>query len=158
MQRPWNLPSLPVYSLATYSAESFNMNICTYVTAVSMQPKLYIIAVYQHTLSLEWMQQSNEAVLQLLHARQYGLVRYLGQKSGHIFPKQAWLQKKQLLTQWRQFTVLKEAAAYIQLQKIQTISCEGDHTLFLFKAVHFQSLSTDVLTTGILSAKKLIRI
>ncbi|HVZ26832.1 MAG TPA: flavin reductase [Sediminibacterium sp.] len=158
MQRPWNLASLPVYSLATYRAERLNMNICTYVTPISMQPKLYAIAVYQHTLTLQIMQQTEVAVLQLLHAGQYGLVRHLGQKSGHVFSKQLWLQQKQLLTSWKQFTVLKDAAAYVQLQKIQTISTEGDHVLFLYKALHFQSLSADILTTALLSAKKIIRI
>ena len=46
MTRPWNLLNLPVYSLATYQGEKVNMNICTYVSAVSMKPKQYMVAVY----------------------------------------------------------------------------------------------------------------
>ena len=45
MKRPWNIISPPVYSLVTYDEEGkVNMNICTYVSAVSMKPKMYSIA------------------------------------------------------------------------------------------------------------------
>ena len=46
MKRPWNIISPPVYSLVTYDEEGkVNMNICTYVSAVSMKPKIYSIAI-----------------------------------------------------------------------------------------------------------------
>ena len=51
MRKPWNLPHLPVHSLMTFDAEGrINMNICTYVTAVSLDPKRYAIAVYELSL------------------------------------------------------------------------------------------------------------
>jgi len=158
MQRPWNLPNLPVYSLATYWDGTVNLNICTYVSAVSMQPKLYMIAIYNHTETLQRMQQTNEAVLHLLNAQQHYLVRVLGKKSGSTFSKQHWLEKKYLLTAWNNLTVLKEAAAYVHLQKINTITTSGDHVLFLFKVLHAKSCSRNVLTTEILAQKKIITI
>ncbi|RTL51236.1 MAG: flavin reductase [Sphingobacteriales bacterium] len=158
MQRPWNLPSLPVYSLATYLDNGINMNICTYVSPVSMQPKIYAIAVYQNTQTLQWMNRTDEAVLQLLHADQYKLVRTLGQKTGITFNKQQWLEKNHHLTLWKTFPALSGAAAYVRLKKINTISIEGDHILFLCKALQYQSLSANILTTAILSNKKIIRI
>ena len=46
MKRPWNIISPPVYSLVTYDEHGkVNMNICTYVSAVSMKPKMYSIAI-----------------------------------------------------------------------------------------------------------------
>lgn len=158
MQRPWNLPSFPVYSFATYMNHAVNMNICTYVTPVSMRPKLYIVALYHNTRTLQWMQKTDEAVLQLLNENQYTLVRSLGQKSGLKFNKQEWLEKKQLLTYWNQFKVLHGAAAYVRLKKINTLDTEGDHVLFLCKVLQYQSLSANILTTAILSNKKIISI
>ena len=81
MQKPWNIPDLPVYSLATYADGMVNMNICTYVTKVSMSPGMYVIAVYEGTKTLENISTSDIAVLQLLHEEQHGLVRLLGKKS-----------------------------------------------------------------------------
>lgn len=158
MQRPWNLPNLPVYSLATYWEGTVNLNICTYVSAVSMQPKLYMIAIYHHTETLQRMLQTNEAVLHLLEARQHFLVRTLGKKSGTTFNKQQWLQNKYLLTEWNNLTVLKEAAAYVHLQKVNNITTPGDHTLFLFRVLHAKSCSRNILTTELLAQKKIITI
>ena len=58
---------VPVYSLVTYDGEKVNMNICTYVTAVSMKPKQYVVAVYHNTRSLQNLLESKSVVLQLLH-------------------------------------------------------------------------------------------
>lgn len=157
MQRPWNLPSFPVYSLATYHSDLVNMNICTYVTAVSMKPKIMAIALYQNTKSLENMMQTDHAVLQLLSLHQYPLVRTLGKKSGIKMDKNGWLSKNQRCTIWHGYQVLKECAAYMELQKIKAIPT-GDHTLFLFHVKRFNSINDALLTTEILGEKNIIRI
>lgn len=157
MKRPWNLPNLPVYSLATYAGEQVNFNICTYVSAVSMQPKLYAVAVYNNTQTLINLQRADWAVLHLLHANQYNLVNYLGKKSGLTFNKQAWLSRKKLLDTWQNLQVLQGAAAYVFLKKVNVMP-SGDHQLFLFEVLKYQSVSNDVLTTQELSAKNIIRI
>ena len=47
MRRPWNIINLPIYSLQTVDSNGkLNMNICTYVSVVSMKPKIYSIAIY----------------------------------------------------------------------------------------------------------------
>jgi len=97
MQRPWNIIDVPVYSLATYDNGIVNMNICTYVTGVSMKPKRYAIAIYEKTQTLKNLSANDNAVLQLLHHQQIKLVKVLGKKSGMDFDKQAYLSKKKQL-------------------------------------------------------------
>lgn len=157
MQRPWNLPSFPVYSLATYEGQNANMNICTYVTAVSMQPKIMAIAVYENTKTLENLRLGSEAVLQLLHPDQWNLVRVLGKKSGLHYDKSSWLKKKQLICEWQGYPVLEGSAAYMQLNQ-KDVLITGDHHLHLFEVMKFKTLKSDVLTTQMLNDKKIIRI
>lgn len=138
MKRPWNLIDTPVYSLATMHNGQANMNICTYVTAVSMQPKMYAIAVYHGSLSLQYMQQSTQAVLQLLQHDQYGIVPALGKKSGHIYNKINYLTKKNMLTSWEQHSVLTHAAAYLLLT-INSCHTTGDHDLYTCTVTKYKS-------------------
>ena len=50
MKRPWNIVDHAVYSLVSYDNENnINMNICTYVSAISMKPKVFMIAIYYGT-------------------------------------------------------------------------------------------------------------
>jgi flavin reductase (DIM6/NTAB) family NADH-FMN oxidoreductase RutF len=145
MRRPWNIVDQPVYSLATYVDGSFNMNICTYVTAVSMQPKLYAVAVYHNTKTLFNLQQSDVAVLQLMSISQIALVRTLGKKSGNNYDKVAYLQRKKTMTTWQGFPVLENAAALLLLHKKNVIT-SGDHDLYLFEVNKFTTLQeTDIL-------------
>ena len=157
MQRPWNLPSYPVYSLATQQGDHVNMNICTYVSALSMNPKIIGVALYENTKTLDNMLQSEIAILQLLHKDQLPLVRMLGKKSGMDWDKDAWLRKKQCMTLWHGHPVLSHCSAYMELTKKENFKT-GDHTLFLFEVKRYKSCNSDVLTTQMLSEKKIIRI
>jgi flavin reductase (DIM6/NTAB) family NADH-FMN oxidoreductase RutF len=156
MKKPWNIPNHPVYSLATYGNAEVNMNICTYVTAVSMKPKVYAIAIYHHTKSLYHMEQSETAVLQLLHNNQYPLVRQLGQKSGFEFDKHRYLNQKNLLTTWKGNPILKDISAAIHLQKTFSHPA-GDHTLFLFQVLSYHSFHPDYLTVQTLRDHHIVR-
>lgn len=157
MRKPWNLPDLPVHSLLTFGGENvINMNICTYVTAVSMAPKLYAIAVYEGTKTLQNLETNDLAVLQYLHPEQIKLVRHLGQKSGMSFDKNAWLRKGGRLTPWRGYEVLAGASAWVELHRIDHIPA-GDHELFLFDVVASKTLRPEVLTTTHLREGGLIR-
>ena len=50
MKRPWNIVDHAVYSLVSYDNENnINMNICTYVCAISIKPKVFMIAIYYGT-------------------------------------------------------------------------------------------------------------
>ena len=134
MRRPWNIVDVPVYSLATYDGEKVNMNICTYVSPISMKPKQYIVAIYYNTKTLSNISTSDAAVLQLLHQDHIHLVHPLGKKSGLKMDKAAWLDQHSLLMKWNEKPVLKGARAYIQLKKLGNADTGGDHELYWFEA------------------------
>lgn len=157
MTRPWNLPNLPVYSLATYQGEKVNMNICTYVSAVSMKPKRYMVAVYHGTQSIENITASKTAVLQLLGVQHVSLVNTLGKKSGLRYDKENYLTKKKLITLWHDKKVLTHCAGLMELEKLWAKDA-GDHTMFLFDVKRFQSNHKSVLTLDDLREKGLIMI
>jgi flavin reductase (DIM6/NTAB) family NADH-FMN oxidoreductase RutF len=157
MQKPWNMIDVPVYSLATYDVERVNMNICTYVTAVSMKPKQYIVAVYQNTKSLENLKEGKTAVLQLLHRSQVRLVKTLGKTSGKTYDKDRYLRKYNHLEQWKGYDVLRNTSATLLLRQ-QWSRITGDHTLFLFDVMAHRSTDGDMLTLRHLREKKIIRI
>ncbi len=157
MRKPWNLPDLPVHSLMTFGKGGIiNMNICTYVTAVSLNPKRYAIAVYEGTRTLENLMTADLAVLQYLHPDQARLVRHLGQKSGVSFDKDTWLRKGNQLMSWRGYEVLSGASAWVELKKLDQWPA-GDHDLFLFDVIASKSLREDVLTTTHLRQGGIIR-
>ena len=157
MRKPWNIPDLPVFSLSTKGDKGDNMNICTYVSAVSLDPKLYLVAVYDNTLTLDYVKGSKHVVLQLLHEQHFGLVKMLGQKSGKVINKMSWLEKKGVVGEWQSFSVIKDACAYVLLEKTKQIASEGDHELFLFKVIKHKSFASECLTTGLLRQKNIIR-
>jgi flavin reductase (DIM6/NTAB) family NADH-FMN oxidoreductase RutF len=83
MRRIWNRPADAVWSLSTQSVNGIgNMNICTYVTAVSLSPKLMLVAVYKNTQTLLNCSVGNKVLLQLLTQELAPVVRVCGQKSG----------------------------------------------------------------------------
>jgi flavin reductase (DIM6/NTAB) family NADH-FMN oxidoreductase RutF len=168
--RAWNLAPLPVYSLAVYQppASSLkpllcNLNICTYVTPISLRPKLYLIAIYRGTRTHDLITQHPQAplILHLLHIGQISLVPILAQRSGRRFEKVSYLQKKHWLTSWRGYPVLHASAAYILLKPlgiIQRTDHPGDHDLMLASVLTTQSQSdpSHVLTTHHLIDKQII--
>ena len=157
MRKPWNIPNFPVYSLSTQKAGKANMNICTYVSAVSMKPKIFMIAAYENTQTLSNLESTDTAVLQLLEQSQYGLVKNLGKMSGARFDKISWLRKRGVLEEWMGFPVISNVCSMVLLKKIKVMRCEGDHVLFLFSVEKNKTFSENYLTTGILKNKNIIR-
>lgn len=158
MKRPWNIPNLPVYSVATYDEnDEVNMNIATYVSAVSMQPKKIAVAIYKGTKSFENMLKNEEVVLQLLHASQFNLVKKLGQTSGFELNKFNYLNKKDLLEIWLKKPVLKNVSSRLLMKKM-SYQETGDHWLYVFDVVKTKTFNQDYLDTFTLSEKKIIRI
>ena len=152
VRRPWNIVNVPIYSLATYAGENINMNICTYVSAVSMKPKIYMIAVDYSTHTYEMLKNGAKAVLQLLDQSQINLVKPLGKKTGKNFDKQQYLQKKEHLSVWNGHTVLRDACAYLELNILDQKNIDGDHQLFWFEVKKSKTISED----GILMFQDLI--
>jgi flavin reductase (DIM6/NTAB) family NADH-FMN oxidoreductase RutF len=157
MKKPWNIANLPVHSLATYNSnQEVNMNICTYVSAISMQPKMYAIAVYENTKTLENIYDNDNVVLQLLHINQYNLVKKLGQTSGLKTNKYNYLHKKNVLELWNEKQVLKDVSARVLLEKI-SYQKTGDHYLFIFNAIASKSYCSDYLDINTLREKSIVR-
>ncbi len=157
MKRPWNLANIPVYSLATYEGQRVNMNICTYVSAVSMTPKRYMVAVYHQTKSLENILKGKTAILQLLGKQHISLVNVLGKKSGLRYDKESYLVKRKHIELWNDRKVLSQCAGLVELEKVWSKDA-GDHVLFLFDVKRFQTNHENVLMLDDLREKKLVRI
>ena len=138
MKRPWNIISPPVYSLVTYDDEGkVNMNICTYVSAVSMKPKIYSIAIDYTTKTYKNLEKSSKVVLQLLSANN----RKLGKISGKLFDKDRYLNSYNLLQPWKNHAVLKDTCALIELEKKSVVNNHGDHAIFFFDVTGFKTIS-----------------
>lgn len=151
LRRPWNIIDHPVYSLATYKADKVNMNICTYVMAVSRKPKLYAVSIEHESQTLDNLANGQIAVLQLLTHEQSNLIRPFGLKSGKKYDKEKWLENKGLLTEWQGQKVLKDSAALLLLKKVNQVSA-GDHELFIFSVLK----SKTIKDSGILMFQDLI--
>ena len=153
LKRPWNIVDVPVYSLATYDGENLNMNICTYVTAISMKPKIFMIAVYYNTLTIDRLSEGHNAVLQILNKDHISLIKALGKKSGRSFDKKRYLEKKDLLDSWNGKTVLKNACGYLELAQMDRKDVGGDHELFWFEVKKSKTVSEE----GVLMFQDLVR-
>ena len=92
MRRPWNIAESQVYSLATYIEDRLNMNICTYVSVISKNPRLYAIAIDYHSKTFSNLLDKGRAVLQVLSVLNINMVNYLGKKSGSAYDKQKYLE------------------------------------------------------------------
>ena len=153
MKRPWNIINPAIYSLVTYDENSnLNMNICSYVSAVSLKPKIYSIAVDYSTKTYENLKLNSSVVLQLLSKSHLKIIRKLGKTSGYVYNKEKYLKSKNLLDNWRKNIVLKDTCALIELKKNNEINIEGDHAIFTFCVLKYTTLSED----GILTFKDLI--
>lgn len=157
MKRPWNRVDLPIYSISSHNGQESNMHICTYVSAVSMEPKRMMVAIYKGTKTLALVEQNPHFILQLLSKSQYNLIKILGQSSGNKIDKISRLKKRNLLSSWKQFHVLKDALAYMELATIEKIDA-GDHIMHLCEMVSFSNnLDGEPLTLDMLRKKGIIR-
>ena len=153
MKRPWNIVNPAIYSLVTYDEkDNLNMNICSYVSAVSLKPKIYSIAVDYSTKTYENLKLNSFVVLQLLSKSHLKIIRKLGKTSGYFFNKENYLRSKEILENWGEKTVLKDTCALLELKKMNEINIEGDHAMFTFSVSKYKTLSE----RGILTFKDLI--
>ncbi|HMO32021.1 MAG TPA: flavin reductase family protein [Lacibacter sp.] len=156
-KKPWNRTNQPVYSVSSRSGDAQNMHILTYATAISMQPKRFIVGIYHGTRTLELVEQEQSFVLQLLAAEQYPLVKLLGQQSGKKVDKISRLEKRKLLVEWNGYAVLKGCLAVMELQILDAMDA-GDHKAFLCDVVQWKNLHTGTaLTLDVLREKGIIR-
>ncbi|WP_420316316.1 flavin reductase [Ekhidna sp.] len=135
VKRPWNIVDMPVYSMATYDDDQVNMNICTYVTAISMKPKLFMVAIDYSTKTYKNLEQGSNVILQILHQDHSKLVPLLGKTSGTRVSKQEKLVSKGLITNWNGHQVLNGACGFLALEQRGRKNVGGDHELFWFEVV-----------------------
>lgn len=159
MRKLWNRPDYPVWSLVTKdSAGVFNMNICSYVSAVSLKPKVMMIAVYQGTKTRDNLLIGKAARLQLLAETQAPIIRLLGQQSGKSVSKLARLEKRGLIEYRDGWPYLVAATGYLDLVVTKIIEVGLDHDLALGTVTHHHNLSeAKLLTTTYLKDNKFIR-
>lgn len=156
-KKPWNRVNLPVYSVSSLG-NTPNMHICTYVSAVSMQPKRIMVALYHGTQTLENVEKDGQFVLQLLGEGQYNLVNLLGKQSGKKVDKIGRLMKRNLLEEFEGYPVLQEALA-VMLLKVVNVMDAGDHVMFLCDVAAYKNKNEGTaLTTAVLNQKGIIRI
>ena len=158
MKRPWNRTNSNIYSLLTHNLkDETNMNICTYVSVVNMNPRLYAVSIDYNTLTYKnLISSSRNVVLQCLGKKNMPVVRSLGKKSGSVFDKNSYLKNKQLTTAWNKFTVLKDVAFLVELKEPKKIFEMSDHALFLFSVASYKNLKNEILTFNDLIEKKII--
>ncbi len=154
-KKPWNRVDQPVYSIASIAETKANMNICSYVTPVSMKPKRFIVAIYKKTLTLDLVRKNSEFILQYLAQDQYRVVNLLGKKSGYAVDKMQRLKNK--IEPFKNFIVMKNCLAYVHLNVVEWLD-GGDHWCTLCDVVSHKNLKKGKpLTTEYLKKMKIIR-
>ena len=157
MKKPWNRTDLPVYSVSSFHAGAGNMHICTHVSAVSLQPKRFMVALYKGSRTLQLVERERRFILQLLAAGQHRLIPLLGRTSGHDTDKLATLARRGLLTRWEGAAVLDEALAWMHLSVTGTMDA-GDHVLTLCDVDRYRNhREGQPLTLDILRQRGMIR-
>ena len=158
MKRPWNRTCSNIYSLSTYNlAGEVNMNICTYVSVVNMNPRLYAISIDYKTLTYKnLISFDGNIVLHCLSKKNINIVRSLGKKSGLVFDKLNYLTKNQLITDWKNHIVLKDVSFLVELKEPKEIHKMSDHALFLFNVNSYKNSKNEFLKFNDLIEKKII--
>ena len=159
MRKIWNRPNQQVWSLSTINEQSVgNMNICTYVTSVSMEPKLLMVAVYHGTQTLKNLTQTKRALLQLLSEELAPVTRICGHTSGSKINKIKRLEKRYAIENFNQLPFFSQCAGYLELELTKLIDVGGDHDLALCKVTHAKNISDKpLLTTDYLRASGFLR-
>jgi len=155
-KKPWNRVNLPVYSVSSADGAVHNMNICTYATPVSMQPKRYVVALYRGTKTLDNVQRSRHFVLQILGTQHTSLVRGFSRFSGRDKDKLKSIGR--LLSDYNGFKILTDAIAVIEM-RVMSVTDGGDHMVALCEVVSYKNISpAEVLTLDHLREKKIISV
>lgn len=159
MRKIWNRPNQQVWSLSTTDASGKgNMNICTYVSAISMEPKIIMVAVYHNTQTLRNLTTSKRALLQLLSEELAPVVRVCGHLSGAKINKIARLKKRYQIEYLNSLPYFSAAAGYLELKLDRLISFGGDHDLAICSVLSAKNISdSNLLTTDYLRAEGLLR-
>ncbi len=134
------------------------MNICTYVSAISLEPKLMMVAVYKGTQTLQNCSVGQTVLLQLLTEDLAPVVRVCGNMSGKDIEKIARLNKRYELSKYGDLYYFAKGAGFMELVIEQLIETSGDHFLLIGRVKKGKNLiDTPILTTSYLKEHKYIR-
>lgn len=153
--KPWNRVDGPVYSLSTTHAGRGNLNICSYVTPISLKPKRFIIGVYKHTKTLENLEANPVGLLNYLSADHADLIALLGKKTGHKVDKVKALGDRLEHASDGLYKIVGSLAV-LHLMFLQRIDC-GDHWAWLADVDKYENIAAGkFLTLDELKRKKII--
>ena len=158
MKRVWNITNPAIHSLISFDKEgNLNANICSYVSAISLKPKLYMIAIEKKSKTHNNLLENDFSILQVLSKKNISLIKKLGKKSGKNFNKFNYLISEKLLSKWNEKNIIKDTCGIIFLNKINVFNTIGDHTLFVFKILKTKTISeNNILTFNKLIDDKII--
>ena len=114
-----------------------SMNILTFATPVSIQPKLWALSLYHNTLTKDSFLQHSHGILQLLQPPQACLVPILGKKSGRDIDKAQecqtagfpWVMTTMMgEQQQQQHSILPNCPLYLAIRLIRLVDA-GDHVV-----------------------------
>lgn len=159
MRKLWNRNPLAVWSLSSVDeAGKGNMNICGYVTNISMEPKIMLISMYHHTKTLENVKQSKRALLQLLTTKHVDIVHTCGKQSGNAIDKIARVEKKHAVSEYKGLPYMEDAAGFMELHFTEFLEVGGDHLLGIAVVESAKNFSDNpILTTDYLKKKGILR-
>eukprot|EP00741_Cyanophora_paradoxa_P022206 tig00021435_g21436.t1 len=139
---PWQRVNVPVYALSTVDAfGKSNMNIASYVTAISVDPKMYAVSIFHGTKTLENARATGRILLQTLDAEEhYKLVNLLGKQSGREVDKMRDPLLAGATEQMNGIAYLRDALSVVELKVRQWVEA-GDHELAVCDVVGWANLN-----------------
>lgn len=153
--KPWNRVDGPIYSLATTANGKGNLNICSYVTPISLKPKRFIVGVYKDTKTLANLEINPVGLLNYMAKDQANHIKLLGKKSGNSTDKIAQLGD-QIEHVGDGLYFLKGSIATLRLRFAERMDC-GDHWAWLANVDSYENLrEAPPLTLDELKRLKLI--
>ena len=159
MRKIWNRPNQQVWSLSTVDEKGVgNMNICTYISNVSMEPKIIMVALYRGTKTHHNVVKNKRALLQLLSEELAPVTRLCGHFSGTKIDKIARLKRRYTIDSAQDLPFFAASAGYLELELSKLVTFGGDHDLALCSVVAHKNIrDVPLLTTDYLRANGLLR-
>ncbi|MBI5894190.1 MAG: flavin reductase family protein [Deltaproteobacteria bacterium] len=128
-----------VYIITTKAKDKINGMTAAWVSKVSFDPPLVMVAVGLGRYSHELMKEGKVFAVNVLDEKQIDIGKHFGTKSGRTVDK---FKNIQHTTKVTGAPILKDALAYLDCKLVSTYEA-GDHTLFIGEVV-----DADVLREG----------
>ena len=128
-----------IYVLTTFHKEEINGMIASWVSQISYDPPLIMVAIHPNRYTHHLIEQSGCIALHLLAKGHRGfLTRFKSSDPKNKFSAIQWVKGK------TGCPILKDCAAYLECE-VKTTYRPGNHTLFFARVVEAQVLSEESL-------------